>query len=239
MTNALDMNRIPTHVAIIMDGNGRWAQQKGLPRLAGHKAGVEALRKVIERADQLGVGHLTVYAFSTENWKRPQEEVNGLMTLLQLYIKNELGRLHKKNVRIQMLGELSQFTPAVKKDIEKAMEKTKANTGLTLNIALNYGSRDELVKAAQSLASQVKAGQLEPEDITEDRFESALYSSSIPDPDLLIRTSGEIRLSNFLLWQLAYTEFYFTDVYWPDFGQEDFDLAIGTYQNRNRRFGGI
>lgn len=233
----LDMNRIPTHIAIIMDGNGRWAKKRFLPRLAGHKAGTEGLREIIRTCSDLNVKYLTVYAFSTENWGRPEDEVAGLFNLLRVYIDAELGNLHKEGVRIETLGDISKMPVDVRKKIEDAKNKTKDNTNLQFNIALNYGSRDEILKGVQSIADQVAKGQITCEEITEDLMSQSLYTRDMPDPDLLIRTSGELRLSNFLLWQLAYSEFYFTDVFWPDFRKEELIKAIKVYQNRKRRFG--
>ena len=233
----LDRNRIPKHIAIIMDGNGRWAKKRFLPRLAGHKAGSETLREVIATCGDLGVEHLTVYAFSTENWGRPEEEITGLFNLLRGYLDTELEIMDKEGIRIHAIGDLSKLPTDLRSKIENAMEKTKNHSTLQLNIALNYGGRDELIKAVQSLARDVKQGQLDIDDIDEDMFEGRLFTKNIPDPDLLIRTSGELRLSNFLLWQLAYSEFYFTDVFWPDFKKQELLLAIQEYQKRKRRFG--
>jgi len=227
------------HLAIIMDGNGRWAKEKGLPRQVGHKAGVEKVKTITKACSEHGIEYLTLYAFSTENWNRPQEEVNGLMDLLVVFLKKELDEMHKNNVRIRTIGDLSPLPDKSKQAMLNAIEKTKDNDGIHLVIALNYGGRDEIIRSIKSLAADVEAGNLQVEAINQENFGSYLDTHDIPDPDLLIRTSGEVRLSNFLLWQLAYTEFYFTDVYWPDFGEEALNLAIDTYQNRHRRFGKV
>lgn len=233
----LDMKRIPGHIAIIMDGNGRWAKKRFLPRLAGHKAGSETLREIIATCGELGVKYLTVYAFSTENWGRPEEEITGLFNLLRGYLDTELDNLNKEGIRVETLGDMTKMPEDLRKRIDAAREKTKYNSTMQLNIALNYGGRDEVLKGVQSLARKVSQGALKPEDITEEMIGDALYTQGIPDPDLLIRTSGELRLSNFLLWQLAYSEFYFTDVFWPDFKRHELIKAIDVYQNRKRRFG--
>lgn len=234
---ALDMTRIPKHIAIIMDGNGRWAKKRFLPRLAGHKAGSETLREIIATCGELGVEHLTVYAFSTENWGRPEEEITGLFNLLRGYLDTELETLDRQGIRINAIGDLSKLPKDLRQRIDAAMAQTKQHTTLQLNIALNYGGRDELIKAVQSLAQDVKEGAIEIDEIQESVFEEKLFTKCIPDPELLIRTSGELRLSNFLLWQLAYSEFYFTDVLWPDFKKAELLAAIEEYQNRKRRFG--
>lgn len=238
----LDKDRIPKHVAIIMDGNGRWAKQKGVPRVAGHNAGMKAMKKIVDHSDKLGIKYLTVYAFSTENWKRSMEEVSGIFGLLVKYVNSELKVLIENNVKVTVLGDYSRIPEDAKKSLEMTLEKTKNNTGLQFNIALNYGGRDEIKRAVCAIAEKVKTGQLEPEDITEDLIGQHLYTGSlnadVPDPEVMIRTSGEIRLSNYLLWQTAYSEFVFTDVLWPDFTPEEFDKAIAEYQSRDRRFGG-
>ncbi len=228
----LDPERIPAHVAIVMDGNGRWAKQRGLPRLAGHRAGMDALKEIVKKADQMGIRHLTVYAFSTENWKRSAEEVSGIFRLLILYVDSELAELHRNNVRVSILGRWRELPAAPVGKLEKALETTKNNSGLQFHIALNYGGRDEILRAARSLSG------LPPEEITEERFSAALDTAGIPDPDLLIRTSGELRLSNYLLWQCAYSEFVFTDTLWPDFSPACLEQAVLEYQGRERRFGG-
>lgn len=232
-------DNIPGHIAIIMDGNGRWAKQRGLPRIAGHHNGMKAIKRVTKAADALGVKVLTLYAFSTENWKRPKAEVEFLMKLPQEFLSLELDELIENNVRVQMMGNrelLPDFTLAA---VREAIERTKDNTGLVLNFALNYGGRDELVEAARALAREAAAGRLDPETIVEADFGRLLLSGDLPDPDLLIRTSGELRLSNFMLWQLAYSEFWFTDVYWPDFGEDQLHEAVREYQRRARRYGGL
>jgi len=231
--------KIPEHVAIIMDGNGRWANKRSLPRVAGHRAGMKAVKEVVKAADEIGVRYMTMYAFSTENWKRPRDEVDFLMKLPQEFLSTELDELIERGVRIRMLGSKNELPSHTLKALLEAEEKTKDNSGLQLNFALNYGGRDELAKALSVMAAQVKAGELQPEQLTEELISSYLYTSEIPDPDLLIRTSGEIRLSNFMLWQLAYTELWFTDVLWPDFTREHFYQAIVEYQGRARRYGAV
>ena len=238
----LDRALLPRHVAIIMDGNGRWAQKRGMPRSFGHKAGVEALRGIIRHSDDLGIEALTIYAFSTENWKRSAEEVGALMGLLLEYFTRELDELHRKNVCIRILGDIGDMPKGLERQqqaLYAAMEKTRANTGLKLNIALNYGGRQEIVRAARMLAAKVQAGEIGVDDIDMPRFEAELYTAELPEVDFMIRTSGEIRLSNFLLYQLAYAEFYQTDVLWPDFDQKAYDEALLAYTKRNRRFGGV
>lgn len=231
--------KIPEHVAIIMDGNGRWANKCSLPRVAGHRAGMKAVKEVVKAADEIGVRYMTMYAFSTENWKRPRDEVDFLMKLPQEFLSTELDELIERGVRIRMLGSKNELPSHTLKALLEAEERTKDNSGLQLNFALNYGGRDELAKAFSVMAAQVKAGELQPEQLTEELISSYLYTSEIPDPDLLIRTSGEIRLSNFMLWQLAYTELWFTDVLWPDFTREHFYQAIVEYQGRARRYGAV
>ena len=237
----LDSQRIPGHVAIIMDGNGRWAEKKNLPRVAGHNAGMLAMKEIVKRSSVLGVKHLTVYAFSTENWKRSTEEVSGIFKLLVFYVSKELAELHRENVRIHILGDYSKLPEDALKAVENAIATTKNNTGLKFNIALNYGSRNEIKNAVQSIGRDIKEGLLSPEEITEELIGSKLETgiAGIPDPDLLIRTSGEERISNYLLWQIAYTELYVTPVLWPDFRRADLYRAILDYQRRERRFGGI
>ncbi len=231
------MKEIPKHIAIIMDGNGRWAEQRNKMRAAGHRQGVESLRVVLEKADELGINHLTVYAFSTENWARPKAEIKALMLLLLEYIKKESKALHKKNVRITTIGDLTSFDDKIQKEISKAKELTEDNTGLNFNIALNYGGRDEIRRAVEKIVEQERGGNREGLTVTEKEIERHLDTRDLPDPDLLIRTSGEMRLSNYLLWQLAYTELVFTETLWPDFTGEDLEKAIEEYQNRDRRFG--
>ena len=239
---ALDRSRLPRHVAIIMDGNGRWAQKRGLPRTFGHKAGVEALREIIRHSDDLGIEALTIYAFSTENWKRSAEEVGALMGLLLEYFTKELDELNEENVQIRILGDIDGMPDGLEKQksaLHAAVERTRGNTGLKLCIALNYGGRQEIVRAARILAQQAAEGLIAPEEIDMPRFESQLYTAGLPEVDFLIRTSGEIRLSNFLLYQLAYAEFYQTDILWPDFDRHTYDEALLAYTKRNRRFGGV
>jgi len=230
---------LPRHIAIIMDGNGRWATRKGLPRAAGHRAGVESLRDIVKLCVELEIRVLTVYAFSTENWKRPQEEVDILMNLLVEYLYNEVKELQENNVRINPIGRISELPESARKALKTAVEKTCKNTGLVLNIALNYGGRLELVDAMRKIAQKVKEGDLLPEAINETTLSQHLYTAGLPDPDLLIRPSGEFRVSNFLLWQLAYTEFWLTSVMWPDFTRVNLLEALIDFQNRERRFGGL
>lgn len=220
-----------------MDGNGRWAKKRNLPRVAGHKAGVEALRDVIERGGDLGVKHMTFYAFSTENWKRPEDEVKGLMNLLVAYLKSETKKLHENNIRINVIGDTSRLPKLAQKELDKSIELTSKNTSMTVHIALNYGSRDEIVRAVKQISADVKEGRIDLDNIDETLVSENLYTAGTPDPDLMIRTSGEVRLSNFLLWQFAYSEFVFTDMYWPDFNGDALEKAIEEYQNRHRRFG--
>ncbi|MFA6940459.1 MAG: isoprenyl transferase [Clostridiaceae bacterium] len=230
----LDLNNIPKHIGIIMDGNGRWAKKRGLPRSMGHKAGVEAIREIVKECSRLGVKYLTIYAFSTENWKRPKDEVNTLMSLLADYLKNEFEELNKNNVIINHLGSISKLPQICQNELVDAYEKTKKNTGLTLNLALNYGGRQEIIEAVKKIAAEKSQ-----DEITEDNFKEYLYTKGIPDPDLIIRSSGEMRLSNFLIWQSAYSEFWVSDINWPDFRKENLQKAIWDYQRRDRRYGGI
>ena len=236
---ALDVGRIPQHVAVSMDGNGRWAKQRGLERGEGHKAGVRAVREVITAANDVGVRYLTIYSFSTENWNRPAGEVTGLMELFAQVMGAELDGLDAEHVRVRLLGDVEALPLATRTIFKQAEKRTAANEGMTLAIAVNYGARQELVRAAQQLAADVAAGSLQPEDVCEEALAARLYTAGMPDPDLLIRTSGELRLSNFLLWQLAYAEFYITDVYWPDFDRYELLRALLSYQARDRRFGGV
>lgn len=235
----LDPARIPAHIAIIMDGNGRWAQRRGLPRTFGHRAGVESLRDIVKTASELGVGVLTVYAFSTENWKRPAEEVNLLMTLFSDYLDSEIDELDDNRVRVRFIGKTGELAAALQHKMERAAQKTARNTGLTLNIAVNYGGRAEIVKAAQMLAEKVAAGELTAAAIDDRVIAEHLYTAGQPDPDLVIRPSGDLRLSNFLIWQSAYAELWFTDINWPDFKPEHLIAAVADYQKRERRFGGL
>ncbi len=229
----------PTHVAIIMDGNGRWAAERGLSRRIGHQKGVDAVRRTVQAAIELEISYLTIYSFSSENWSRPEQEVNDLMGLMKRFIRRDLAELHQAGVRIFIIGERSGVDPELLTLIDEGCELTRDNTGLNLVIAFNYGARAEIAKAARSLAEDVAAGRLSPQDIDADRMSSALDTNGIPDPDLLIRTSGELRLSNFLLWQLAYTEFVFLDVYWPEFGRVHLEQAIAEFHARDRRYGGV
>lgn len=235
----IQLDKVPNHIAIIMDGNGRWAKSRFLPRTAGHKAGVETIRKVLKECQRLGIKHLTLYAFSTENWKRPKIEVDTLMNLLTAYLKSEVKELHSNNVKISTVGDIEKLPSDCIKQLEYAKELTKDNTGVNLNLALNYGSRYDIKNAMIDIAKDVKYGKIKVENIDEDLISNYLSTKSIIDPDLIIRTSGEQRLSNFLLWESAYTEFYFTDIHWPDFNEKELQKAIYEYQNRDRRFGGI
>ena len=228
----------PRHIAIIMDGNGRWAKQRGLPRTAGHAAGAEAFRRIANYCRTLGVEYLTVYAFSTENWKRSQEEVTGIMKLLRRYLEEALRDMEKNRVRFRFFGDLSRLSPQLQKLCHDA-ENRSVSYDVQVNFCLNYGGRDEIVRAARAFAQEVAEGKRRPEDLTEGLFSNYLYSAGVPDPELIIRPSGEMRTSNFLLWQSAYAEYVFMDVLWPDFGPEDLDKAIAEYHRRNRRFGGV
>lgn len=227
----------PVHIAIIMDGNGRWAKARGLPRTAGHKRGAEAVRRTVEAAREMGVSFLTLYAFSSENWKRPQGEVTDLMGLLRLYLRNEVKTLHKNGIRLRIIGDRTRLSPEIVALIEESEAKTAANAAMTLVLALSYGGRQEIVAAARSLAVEVAAGRLTPEQVDEETLSARLFTADIPDPDLIIRTSGEQRISNFLLWQCAYAELVFQDVLWPDFGRDDLETAIRAFHGRERRFG--
>ena len=231
-------NRVPRHVAIIMDGNGRWAQQRGLPRVAGHRAGAEAVRRALQAAADHGVEVLTLYAFSSENWRRSAEEISDLTALMRFYLERELKTLEKESVRLKLIGDYSAFGPELVDRLERAVERTSGNTRLTLVIALNYGSRAEIAAAAQRLAERAAAGTFDPASIDEDAIGAELQTAELPDLDLLIRTSGEVRLSNFLLWQAAYAELLFVDTLWPDFDEQALAGAIETFASRNRRFGG-
>lgn len=230
---------IPQHVALILDGNGRWAKKRGLPRTAGHKKGCEAVENIVEVAARMGIRYLTVYGFSTENWKRPEEEVSTLMQLFRFYAKRLQKIATANNVRVRMIGERSRFAPDLQKAIEGLETSTRDNTGLTFVIAVNYGGRDEITRAVRRMTQDAKNGIIEPSDITEETVASYLDTAGMPDPDLMIRTSGELRLSNYLLWQLAYAEFYVTDCLWPDFDEEELKNAIRAFNRRDRRFGGI
>lgn len=229
---------LPEHIAIIMDGNRRWAKQRKLDARLGHKKGAETLENIVKYCNKIGIKYLTVYAFSTENWKRSKEEVGALMILLQNYLDDFSKRADTENIRIKMLGNREGLSTGILKSLDKAISRTENNTGVTFNVAFNYGGRDEIVKAVRKIANEVKENNINIEDINEELISNKLYTKDIPDPDLMIRTSGEIRTSNFLPWQLVYSEFYFTDKLWPDFTSDDLDEAIEVYNNRNRKFGG-
>ena len=232
-----DKENMPKHIAIIMDGNRRWARAQGKPASFGHKEGAKTLEKIVRYANKIGLKHITVYAFSTENWKRAEEEVKALMMLLQNYLDEYAKRADTENIKVKILGDITQLSEGMQKSIKKCMERTKDNTGITFNIALNYGGRNELIRAIKNIALQVKENKLDIKDISEEIVSDNLYTKNQPDPDLLIRTSGELRLSNFLPWQLVYSEFLFIDKNWPDFEEEDLDKAIIEYQKRTRKFG--
>lgn len=235
----IDFSNLPRHIAIIMDGNGRWAQRKGAARIFGHRNAIQAVTDVTEACGELGIQYLTLYAFSTENWGRPKEEVDGLMELLVNTIKKEIGNLMENQVKLLTIGDISHLPKVCQRNLEEAKEMTKNNTGLKVLLALNYSGRWEIVKAAKKIAIDVQQGRLHPEDIDEQMFSSLLETSGVPDPELLVRTSGELRISNFLLWQIAYTELYITKTLWPDFRKEDLYEAIYSYQHRERRFGKV
>ncbi|NBR13206.1 MAG: isoprenyl transferase [Flavobacteriales bacterium] len=237
LKSQVDFTNVPKHVAVIMDGNGRWAKQQGEERLFGHAKGVESVRSALHTAKELGVQYLTLYAFSTENWSRPQAEVDGLMDILVRSIANEIDELNKNGVRMLTIGDIDGLPPACSSSLKEAIENTKNNTQITLILALNYSAKWELREAIKEIANAVKSGELESESITDELISSHLTTNNIPDPELMIRTSGEHRISNFLLWQLAYAEFYFTDVHWPDFGRDEFIKSVLAYQRRERRFG--
>ncbi|SYZ73799.1 undecaprenyl pyrophosphate synthase [Candidatus Zixiibacteriota bacterium] len=239
LKSKIDLGRLPVHIAIIMDGNGRWAGKRNLPRTAGHEAGVEAVRKVVRAAAEIGIKYLTLYTFSVENWKRPREEVTALMKLLSRTTRNEIDELNRNNVRLITTGRIDGLSFSRRQVLAHAMEKTKGNSGLVLNLALNYGGRSEIIDAVRNIAGAVISGKLKPAEIDEKLFADFLYTANIPDPDLLVRTSGEMRISNFLIWQTSYTELYVTDVLWPDFGRNELFEAIIEYQRRDRRFGKV
>jgi undecaprenyl diphosphate synthase len=240
LLHRIDRNALPSHIAIIMDGNGRWARRRGLPRVAGHRAGIGAVREVVEGSAELGIGVLTLYAFSVENWKRPPAEVRTLMALLKEYLNKELENIHRNNIRFTTIGRTEQLDVSVQQEIEKAVERTKFNTGMIFAVALNYGGRAEIVDAVNRiLANGVKSNGAGKGPIGEAEFSKYLYTSGLPDPDLLIRTSGELRVSNFLLWQIAYAEIYVTETLWPDFSKKELYEAIIAYQKRERRYGGL
>ncbi len=231
--------RMPSHVAVIMDGNGRWAKRRGLPRVMGHRKGVETLKKLLRCCRDWGINALTAYAFSTENWGRPTREVDFLMTLFERVLRQELKEMMEEDVRIQFVGDLAALPKTLQREIDRAVKETEGNTGIRFSVATNYGGRQEILQACQAIATQVQQGKLQPEDIDESLFSRHLYTSNISDPDLLIRTSGEMRISNFLLWQLAYSEFYITDTLWPDFNTDEFHQAMKAFQQRDRRFGKV
>ena len=239
MEEDIQLDNIPKHIAIIMDGNGRWAKKRGLPRVAGHREGMNTIRRIVRQANKYGVKILTLYAFSTENWKRPRPEVEFLMRLPERFLSKELPELIEQNVRVRITGEKDKLPEYTKRAVEKAVKETAHNDGLILNFALNYGSRSEMIQAIQSICRDVNDNNLSIDEIDEACFTDRLMTHDLDDPDLLIRTSGEIRLSNFMLWQLAYAEFWFTNVLWPDFKEDDFQEAILVYQNRQRRYGGV
>lgn len=234
----MEEKKIPRHVAIIMDGNGRWAKNRHLPRAMGHSAGAKNVETICQAAFDLGIKYLTVYAFSTENWKRSEDEVNTLMKLLKQYMDGCIEKSRKNNMRVRVIGDISALSDEMQNSIRKLEEYSENFDGLQFTVALNYGGRDEIIRAVKRLAYDIEAGELKADEISEEKLNGKLDTFELPDPDLLIRTSGELRISNFLLWQLAYTEFYFTDVYWPDFGPEELEKAVEYYGNRDRRFGG-
>ena len=235
----VDWQRLPRHIAIIMDGNGRWAKKRGLPRTAGHAAGAETFRTIATYCKEIGLEYLTVYAFSTENWRRPAEEVSAIMGLLKKYLMEAIARMERDRVKMEFFGDLSQLTPELRQLCQRTREISKHYEGCQVNICLNYGGRDELMRGAMAYAKDCAEGKADPNHLTQEQFGRYLYSGGVPDPDLIIRPSGELRLSNFLLWQSAYAEFYFTDVLWPDFSKEELHRAIAAYQSRSRRFGGV
>lgn len=229
---------VPTHIAIVMDGNGRWAKKRGMPRQAGHKVGAEAFRTIANYAKAIGLKYLTVYTFSTENWKRSEEEVNAIMDLLEKYLREILRDMDKNQVRFCFFGDMSRLSPQLQEEARLAAEESKKYSGVQVNFCLNYGGRAEIVRAARQFARDCMEGKCHPEELTQERFSDLMYSAGVPDPELVIRPGGELRTSNFLLWQSAYAEYYFTDVLWPDFGPKDLEKAIAAYNGRNRRFGG-
>jgi len=238
-TSALDMQRLPRHVAVIMDGNGRWAQRRGLSRIEGHKRGKDSVRAVVETARRLGIPYLSLFAFSTENWERPRPEVNALMSLLRRYLRTELNRMMDRGVRVVAIGDVARLPAAVRADLANSIERTKNNRELTVGLCVSYGGREDLVEAMRAVAHEVKAGRVEPDAIDANLIDRYVGTAGIPDPDLLIRTSGEMRISNFFLWQIAYTEIYVTDTLWPDFREAEFVRALEHYQRRERRFGRV
>jgi undecaprenyl diphosphate synthase len=235
----LDPSRIPRHIAIIMDGNGRWARQRGLPRIEGHRRGEQSVHDIVECCGEIGVKHLTLYTFSAENWRRSQEEVGALMRLIEIVARKQIGELHRKGVRLRVIGRLHELPQSLQDELDRDMALTRQNTGLNLNLAINYGGRAEIVDAARRLAEKVARGTLHPSEITEEALARELYYPEMPDPDLLIRTGGEMRVSNYLLWQIAYSEIWVTQTLWPDFSRRDLCEAIRSYQARERRYGGV
>ncbi len=235
----LSARPVPTHIAIVMDGNGRWAKKRGLPRQAGHKVGAEAFRTIANYAKSIGLKYLTVYAFSTENWKRPEEEVNAIMELLENYLREAIRDMEKNKVRFFFFGDLSRLSPQLQQEAREAVERSAKYEGVQVNFCLNYGGRAEVVRAAQRFAQECAEGRRKPEELTESMLSDLMYSRGVPDPELVIRPGGELRTSNFLLWQSAYAEYYFTDVLWPEFGPEELEKAIAAYNSRKRRFGGV
>ena len=233
----MDKNNLPKHIAIILDGNRRWAKAKGRPASFGHKTGADTLEKIVRYANKIGIKHLTAYVFSTENWKRTTEEVSAIMAILQNYLDDFSKRADLENIKINIIGNPDRLSPKMQKSLQNCMERTKNNTGIVFNIALNYGGRDEIVRAVRTIAEKVQKDEIKPEEITENTISENLYTKNQPDPDLVIRTSGEERISNFLLWQIAYSEFLFVQKNWPDFTEEDLDKAIEEYQKRTRKFG--
>lgn len=231
------MQEIPEHVAIIMDGNRRWAKKRGLPVIMGHRQGVKSIEKVLEAVKETGVKILTLYTFSTENWKRPKKEVDSLMNLIEEYLDKEYKRLLQNNVKLNTIGRMDRFSPDLRKKIERVKDLTKGNSGVILNLALDYGAREEITNASRSIAEDVKDGRIKISDISDGLFSKYLYTGGLPDPNLLIRTGGEFRVSNFLLWQISYSEIYVTERFWPDFGKKDFKKAVDAYKNRDRRIG--
>lgn len=231
--------KMPKHIAIIMDGNGRWAKERKLPRAMGHKAGVETIREIVKECNRIGIKYLTLYAFSTENWKRPEDEVNTLMRLLVEYLKRELDELNENNVVVNHIGDISKLPELCQAELRNAYNRTKNNTGVTMTLAINYGGRDDIVYAVRKIVTDVSKGYLKASDINEENFSNYLYTKGIPDPDIIIRPSGELRISNFLLWQCAYSEFWYSNINWPDFTVHDLHKAIEDYQKRDRRFGTV
>lgn len=239
MIDKIDKDNIPKHIAIIMDGNGRWAKKRFLPRSFGHKAGVETIREIVKESSSLGVKYLTLYSFSTENWKRPEEEVGALMKLLVEYLKKEVEELHKNDVIIRTIGDITKLPQIAQEELQRAYEKTKENKGLTLSLALNYGGRNDIKLGIQKMLEDYDKGSFSKDDVDEEFLRNYLSTSFLPDPDMVIRPSGELRISNFLLWEIAYSEFWFSNINWPDFKKEDLHQAIYDYQNRDRRYGGV